>query len=57
MMSMQTNLSIINFTPYDWTGYVLSETTGLIEWDFPKTLASGRRHIFTFMTMPLTKMK
>ncbi|KAK5210406.1 hypothetical protein LTR41_004074 [Exophiala xenobiotica] len=41
-MSFQTNLSIINFTPYDWTGYVLSETTGLIEWDFPKALASGR---------------
>ncbi|KAJ9638099.1 hypothetical protein H2204_004410 [Knufia peltigerae] len=40
-MSFQTNLSIINLTPYDWTGYTLAETTGLIEWDFPKTLASG----------------
>ncbi|KIW11624.1 hypothetical protein PV08_10926 [Exophiala spinifera] len=40
-MAFQTNLSLINLTPYDWTGYTLAETTGLIEWDFPKTLASG----------------
>lgn len=43
-MSFQTNLSIINLTPYDWTGYTLAETTGLIEWDFPKTLASGKKN-------------
>ncbi|KAK5031227.1 hypothetical protein LTS07_004962 [Exophiala sideris] len=43
-MSISTNLSIINFTPYDWTQIGTSNTAGLTEWTFPKSLASGQAY-------------